>query len=155
MTSRFRFESVLSNFWVTFAGSPKVTFESLFCVFEISGVWGSVGEMAGHKRSHCFAIAMFRMLEILMCHPCLLSSSWETPLGNVDRVQHAITLIESEDSRSVTWRGIQDQSPDKICIHQIDRGEKTLTPKISSSLRERPVLLRTNFVVTKDPNWPY
>ena len=39
----------LSNFWVTLAGSPKVTFESLFCVFEFSGVWGSVGEMAGHK----------------------------------------------------------------------------------------------------------
>ena len=43
------FESLLSNFWVTLAGSPKVTFESLFCVFEFSGVWGSVGDMAGHK----------------------------------------------------------------------------------------------------------
>ena len=43
------FESLLSNFWVTLAGSPKVTFESLFCVFEFAGVWGSVGELAGHR----------------------------------------------------------------------------------------------------------
>ena len=48
-TPPFTFESLLSNFWVTLAGSPKVTFESPFCVFEFSGVWGSVGEMAGHK----------------------------------------------------------------------------------------------------------
>ena len=31
------------------AGSPKVTFESLFCIFEFFGVSGSVGGMAGHK----------------------------------------------------------------------------------------------------------
>ena len=41
------FESLLSNFWDSLAGSPKATFESLFCVFEFSGVSGSVGEMAG------------------------------------------------------------------------------------------------------------
>ena len=28
-----------------------MTFESLFCVFEFSGVWGSVGEMASHNTS--------------------------------------------------------------------------------------------------------
>ena len=43
------FEPLLRNFWVTLAGSPKVTFESLFSVFEFSGAWGSVGGMAGHK----------------------------------------------------------------------------------------------------------
>ena len=43
------FESLLGNFSVTLAGGPKVTFELLFCVFEFSGVWGSVGEMAGHN----------------------------------------------------------------------------------------------------------
>ena len=39
---------LLSNFWVTLAGTPKVAFESLFCVFEFSGAWGPAGEMAGH-----------------------------------------------------------------------------------------------------------
>ena len=32
----------------------------------------------------------------------------------------------------------------------IERGEKTPTPKISALLRKRPVLLRANFVLTKD-----
>ena len=41
------FESLLSNFWVTFTGTPKVTFESLFRVFELFGVWGSVGLLSG------------------------------------------------------------------------------------------------------------
>ena len=31
------------------AGAPKVTFESLFCAFEIFGVSGSVGALPGHK----------------------------------------------------------------------------------------------------------
>ena len=36
------------------AGSPKVTFESFFCVFEFSGVSGFVGEMAGHNPKETF-----------------------------------------------------------------------------------------------------
>ena len=36
-----------------------------------------------------------------------------------------------------------------------ERGEKTPTPKISALLRKRPVLLRTNFVLTKDRKRPY
>ena len=32
-----------------FGRRPEVTLELLFCVFEISGVWGSVGEIAGHN----------------------------------------------------------------------------------------------------------
>ena len=40
------FESLLSHFWV---GTPKITFESLFRVFECFGVWGSVGLLPGHK----------------------------------------------------------------------------------------------------------
>ena len=39
----------LSHFWVTLAGTPKVTFESLFCVFELFGVWGSMGALPGHN----------------------------------------------------------------------------------------------------------
>ena len=35
------------------------------------------------------------------------------------------------------------------------RGEKTPTPKISALLRKRPVLLRANFVLTKDRKRPY
>ena len=31
------------------AGAPKVTFESLFCVFEFFGVSGSVGALPGHN----------------------------------------------------------------------------------------------------------
>ena len=36
-----------------------------------------------------------------------------------------------------------------------ERGEKTLTPKISALLRKQPVLLRDNFVLTKDRKRPY
>ena len=36
-----------------------------------------------------------------------------------------------------------------------ERGEKTPTPKISTLLRKRPVLLRANFVLTKDRKRPY
>ena len=43
------FESLLNDFWVTLAGTPKVTFESLFCVFELSDVSGSVGPLPGHN----------------------------------------------------------------------------------------------------------
>ena len=35
------------------------------------------------------------------------------------------------------------------------RGEKTPTPKIAALLRKRPVLLRANFVLTKDRKRPY
>ena len=44
-------ESLLSNFWDTLAGAPKVTFESLFCVFEFFGVSGTVGALRGHNLS--------------------------------------------------------------------------------------------------------
>ena len=37
----------------------------------------------------------------------------------------------------------------------IERGEKTPTSKISALLRKRPVLLRPNFVLTKDRKRPY
>ena len=37
----------------------------------------------------------------------------------------------------------------------IERGEKTPTPKISALRRKRPVLLRANFVLTKDRKRPY
>ena len=37
----------------------------------------------------------------------------------------------------------------------IGRGEKTPTPKISALLRKRSVLLRANFVLTKDRKQPY
>ena len=37
----------------------------------------------------------------------------------------------------------------------IGRGEKAPTPKISGLLRKRPVLLRANFVLTKDRKRPY
>ena len=37
----------------------------------------------------------------------------------------------------------------------ISKGEKTPIPKISALLRKRPVLLRANFVLTKDRKRPY
>ena len=37
----------------------------------------------------------------------------------------------------------------------IERGGKTPTPKISALLRKRPVLLRADFVLTKDRKRPY
>ena len=36
-------------------GREPETFESLFCVFEFSGVWGSVGDMVGHKPMHALS----------------------------------------------------------------------------------------------------
>ena len=38
---------------------------------------------------------------------------------------------------------------------KFERGEKTPTPKVSALLRKRPVLLRANFVLTKDRKQPY
>ena len=35
------------------------------------------------------------------------------------------------------------------------KGEKTPAPKISALLRKRPVLLKANFVLTKDRKQPY
>ena len=35
------------------------------------------------------------------------------------------------------------------------RGEKAPTPTLSVLLRKRPVVLRADFVLTKDPKWPY
>ena len=35
------------------------------------------------------------------------------------------------------------------------RGEKAPTTTLSVLLRKRPVLLRADFVLTKDPKWPY
>ena len=40
-------------------------------------------------------------------------------------------------------------------VPKIERGGKTPTPKISALLRKRPVLLRANFVLTKDRKRPY
>ena len=40
-------------------------------------------------------------------------------------------------------------------VPQIERREKTPTPKISALLRKRPGLLRANFVLTKDRKRPY
>ena len=41
------------------------------------------------------------------------------------------------------------------CRVNFERGEKTPTPKISALLRKRPVLLRANFVLTKDRKRSY
>ena len=40
-------------------------------------------------------------------------------------------------------------------VRFVERGKKTPTPKISALLRKRPVLLRANFVLTKDRQRPY
>ena len=37
----------------------------------------------------------------------------------------------------------------------VERGEKTPTPKISALVRKQAVLLRGNFVLTKDRKRPY
>ena len=43
----------------------------------------------------------------------------------------------------------------KTDIECVERGAKTPTPKISALLRKRPVLIRTNFILTKDRKRPY
>ena len=43
----------------------------------------------------------------------------------------------------------------RIFHSSLERGEKTPTPKISALLRKQPVLLRANFVLTKDRERPY
>ena len=50
---------------------------------------------------------------------------------------------------------IKECPQSKCCLIQFERGEKTPTPKISALLRKRPVLLRANFVLTKDRKPPY
>ena len=47
------------------------------------------------------------------------------------------------------------KAPIELSAKKIERGEKTPTPKISALLRKRPVLLRANFVLTKDRKRPY
>ena len=37
----------------------------------------------------------------------------------------------------------------------IGRGEKAPTPTLSALLRKSPLLLRADFVLIKDPKWPY
>ena len=39
--------------------------------------------------------------------------------------------------------------------YSIGRGEEAPTPTLSVLLRKPPVLLRADFVLTKDPKWPY
>ena len=51
-------------------------------------------------------------------------------------------------------RGTQDAFP-ALQHTSIERREKTPTPKMSALLRKRPVLLRANFVLTKDRKRPY
>ena len=41
---------------------------------------------------------------------------------------------------------------ERVGTLRLERGEKTPTPKISALLRKQPVLLRANFVLTKDRN---
>ena len=48
----------------------------------------------------------------------------------------------------------KDQTLKKIRT-LLGRGEKTPTPKISALLRKRAVLLRANFVLTKERKRPY
>ena len=53
----------------------------------------------------------------------------------------------------------EQRSPKSLLHYQnpvlLERGEKTPTPNISALLRKRPVLLRANFVLTKDRKRPY
>ena len=43
----------------------------------------------------------------------------------------------------------------EMYLQLLERGEKTPTPKIAALLRKRPILLRANFVLTKDRKRPY
>ena len=57
-------------------------------------------------------------------------------------------------SEGVLRRGVSGRCFPQLNVRAscIERGEKTPTPKISALLRKRPVLLRANFVLTKDRN---
>ena len=59
--------------------------------------------------------------------------------------------MQSEPARSVKAARLQHE----IAPESNRKGEKTPTPKISALLRKQPVLLRANFVLTKDRKLPY
>ena len=76
--------------------------------------------------------------------------------------QNACLLFQ--DFKVLTARFARIDSPiranrlvlaNRFRVPKLERGEKTPTPKISALLRKRPVLLRTNFVLTKDRKRPY
>ena len=78
----------------------------------------------------------------------------------------AIDKNISQNMRTVC-RAVSTQDSGQVCPSRhslssnssagpkLKRGEKTPTPKISALLRKRPVLLRANFVLTKDRKRPY
>ena len=43
----------------------------------------------------------------------------------------------------------------ELFLQILGRGEKAPTPTLAILLRKQPALLRADFVVTKDPKWPY
>ena len=64
-----------------------------------------------------------------------------------------VILLGTNDAQSGVLWNEQDHREERA--DQVERGEKTPTPKISALLRKRPVLLRANFVLTKDRKRPY
>ena len=69
---------------------------------------------------------------------------------------HASPLSPPEASSAPTlFKCWPPTTPHTHSSRLIERGEKTPTPKISALLRKQAVLLRTNFVLTKDRKRPY
>ena len=63
----------------------------------------------------------------------------------------------SRAEKGVITKGLVslNRSPGYLRSPTLERGKKTPTPKISALLRKQPVLLRANFVLTKDRKWAY
>ena len=90
---------------------------------------------------------LIRKFSIECLAPSKLSLNWP---ASSDNQKDIVPILSIRTSFVDTF--LQTPFPRLLCI---ERGEKTPTPKISALLRKRPVLLRANFVLTKDRKRPY
>ena len=84
------------------AGVPKVTFESLFCVFEFFGASGSVGALPGHNLRALLRRVLLH--DSLGVHPIVEASDLRAPIS-------AFGL-----SQGGSWEGYPRQKRDAVTL---------------------------------------
>ena len=87
----------------------------------------------------------------VQCESCLFSQGKTSEFTKMGEIHELFVL-----PLSLVWFAGATPFPHAlIFLSFVERGEKTPTPKTSALLRKRPVLLRANFVLTKDRKRPY
>ena len=87
----WRKDRVSRNSWVTFTGTQKVTFESLFRVLEVWGISGSAGLLPGHRTT----------LRVAGISSVLIQANWKV------QVQVLRFVINLKTFKSVSVIGVQ------------------------------------------------